>query len=49
VLPAKRADRIEVLIWDRTGIVLFCKRLEGARFVWPQVLVEVMKIPPTQF
>ncbi|SFE93868.1 IS66 family insertion sequence element accessory protein TnpB [Roseivivax sediminis] len=35
VFRAKRADRIKVLIWDQTGMVLVHKRLEGAKFVWP--------------
>ena len=49
VFRAKRADRIKVLIWDRTGMVLVYKRLEGAKFVWPQVQDGVMKMPPAQF
>ena len=49
VFRAKRADRIKVLIWDRTGMVLDYKRLEGAKFVWPQVQDGVMKMSPAQF
>ena len=30
VFRSKRADRIKVLIWDRTGLVLVHKRLDGA-------------------
>ncbi|MGX8009822.1 IS66 family insertion sequence element accessory protein TnpB [Mesorhizobium sp. ORM8.1] len=26
-----------MLVWDRTGLVLVHKRLEGSKFVWPQV------------
>ena len=37
VFRAKRADRIKVLVWDQTGMVLVHKRLEGGKFVWPQV------------
>jgi len=36
VFRSKRADRIKVLIWDRTGLVLVHKRLEGCKFVWPR-------------
>ncbi|MRX50426.1 amidohydrolase family protein [Paracoccus sp. S-4012] len=32
-----RADRIKILIWDKTGLVLIHRRLEGGKFVWPQV------------
>jgi transposase len=49
VFRAKRADRIKVLVWDRTGMVLVHKRLEGTKFVWPQVRDGVMKISPAQF
>lgn len=37
VFRAKRADRIKLLIWDQTGMVLVHKRLEGGKFVWPHV------------
>ena len=42
VFRAKRADRIKVLVWDQTGIVLVHKRLEGAKFVWPKMRDGVM-------
>jgi transposase len=29
VFRAKRADRIKLLLWDQTGMVLVHKRLEG--------------------
>lgn len=48
VFRAKRADRIKVLIWDRTGMVLIQKRLEGAKFVWPRAQDGVMKMSPAQ-
>ncbi len=35
-------DRIKVLVWDQTGIVLVDKRFEGAKFVWPTVRDGVM-------
>ena len=37
VFRAKRADRIKVLWWDGTGLVLAYKRLEQGRFAWPTV------------
>ena len=49
VFRSKRADRIKVLVWDRTGMVLVHKRLEGGKFVWPQVRDGVMKMSPAQF
>ena len=49
VFRAKRADRIKVLIRDRTGMVLVHKRLEGGGFVWPQVQDGVIRLSPAQF
>lgn len=49
VFRSKRADRIKVLVWDRNGMVLVQKRLEGAKFVWPQVRDGVMRMSPAQF
>jgi transposase len=49
VFRAKRSDRIKILVWDRTGLVLVHKRLEGAKFVWPQIGDSVMRVSPAQF
>ena len=49
VFRAKRADRIKILVWDGTGLVLVYKRLEGSKFVWPQVRNGVMRISPAMF
>jgi transposase len=49
VFRSKRADRIKILVWDRTGIVLVHKRLEGGKFVWPTVRDGVMTISAAQF
>lgn len=49
VFRAKRADRIKILIWDRTGMVLVHKRLESGTFVWPRVQGGVMRMSPAQF
>ena len=49
VFRAKRADRIKILVWDGTGVVLVHKRIEGATFVWPREQDGVMKMPPAQF
>ena len=49
VFRAKRADRIKLLLWDQTGMVLVHKRLEGGKFVWPQVRDGVMRMSNAQF
>jgi transposase len=48
VFRAKRADRIKLLGWDQTGMVLVHKRLEGGKFVWPQVQDAVMRMSTAQ-
>jgi transposase len=37
VFRAKRGDRIKVLLWDGSGLVLCYKRLEQGKFAWPKV------------
>ena len=49
VFRAKRADRIKVLWWDGTGLVLAYKRLEQGRFAWPTVHNGVMRLTRAQF
>jgi transposase len=34
----KKRDRVKLVTWERNGLVLWTKRLEGAdRYVWPRV------------
>ena len=37
VFRAKRADRIKILVWDGSGLVLIYKRLEAGKFAWPTI------------
>ena len=37
VFTNKRRDRCRILYWERAGFVLWMKRLEKERFVWPTV------------
>jgi transposase len=48
VFRSKLADRIKLLMWDQTGMVLLHKRLEDGKFVWPQVRDGVMRMSSAQ-
>ena len=47
-IVAKRADRVKMLVYDGTGLVLIWKRLEGARFKWPAISEGVMRLSGAQ-
>lgn len=49
VFRSKRADRIKILVFDQTGLVLAHKRLEGSKFVWPGVRDGVMQLSSAQY
>ncbi len=49
VFRAKRGDRIKILLWDGSGIVLAYKRLEEGRFAWPAIRDGVMRLSRAQF
>ena len=44
VFRAKRADRVQLIFWDGTGVCLFAKRLEDGKFRWPSVQDAVMRL-----
>lgn len=48
VFRAKRPDRVKILAWDQTGMVLVHKRLDAGRFVWPAVRDGVMRLSAAQ-
>jgi transposase len=49
VFRSRRGDRIKVLVWDGTGLVLIYKRLEAGSFTWPKVQDGVMGLSRAQF
>ena len=49
VFRAKRADRLKMLFWDGTGLVMACKRLEDTTFTWPAIRDGVMTLNRAQF
>jgi transposase len=44
VFRSKRADRIKILVWDGSGLVLVCKRLSHGALRWPPVVDGVMTL-----
>jgi len=48
IFRAKRADRVKILAWDGSGLVLFWKRLEHGAFKWPPVMNGVMRLTSAQ-
>ncbi len=49
VFRSRRADRIKVLVWDGSGLVLVWKQLEGGAFRWPAVVDGVVRLTPVEF
>jgi transposase len=48
VFRAKRADRVKILVYDGTGLVLYAKRLEAGRFCWPSPAEGVVRLTGAQ-
>lgn len=48
VFRSKRADRLKLLLWDGTGLVLVTKRLEEGNFRWPRHGEGSMTLTPAQ-
>lgn len=49
VFRSKRGDRLKILVWDGSGLVLIYKRLESGSFVWPKVQDGAMRLSRAQF
>ena len=49
VFRAKRADRLKLLYWDGTGLVMAYKRLEETTFTWPAIKDGMMALNHAQF
>ena len=48
VFRSKRGDRLKILVWDGSGLVLIYKRLESGSFTWPKVQDGVMRLSRAQ-
>lgn len=49
VFRAKRADRVKILVWDGSGLVLVWKQLPQGRFRWPPVVDGAMRLSAVEF
>jgi transposase len=48
VFRSKRSDRIKLIYWDGTGMILMTKWLEAGRFVWPPIQDGVARMSSAQ-
>ena len=48
VFRSRRADRVKILVWDGSGLVLVWKRLEQGAFKWPPISDGVMRLSSAQ-
>jgi transposase len=48
IFRSKRSDRVKILAWDGSGLVLLWKRLEHGAFRWPPVSDGVMRLSASQ-
>jgi transposase len=48
VFRSKRADRVKLLFWDGSGVVLATKRLEAGGFCWPKIEDGVVRLTAAQ-
>ena len=48
IFRSKRADRLKLLAWDGSGLMLVWKRLEQGAFRWPPISDGVMRLSASQ-
>ena len=49
VWRCKRADRVKILVWDASGLVLIWKQLQQGAFRWPPVVDGAMRLSAVEF
>ena len=49
VYRAKRSDRLKILVWDSSGLVLVWKQLQQGSFRWPPIMDGVMRLSAIEF
>ena len=48
VFRPRRADRVKILVYDGTGLVLYTRRLEAGRFCWLSPAEGVVRLSAAQ-
>ena len=48
IFRPRRSDRVKILVYDGTGLVLYSKRLEAGRFSWPSPADGVVRLSAAQ-
>ncbi len=48
VFRGRRGHLLKILFWDGQGLVLYAKRLERGKFVWPQAKEGAVSLTPAQ-
>jgi transposase len=49
VFRSRKADRLKLIYWDGTGMVLAYKRLEAHTFSWPEIRDGLISLNLAQF
>ena len=46
---SKRSDRVKILVWDSSGLVLVWKQLQQGSFRWPPIMDGVVRLSAVEF
>lgn len=49
IFRSKRMNRLKLIVWDGTGIILATKWLEDGRFHWPPIRDGAVRLSSAQF
>jgi len=49
VFRSKRTDRLKLVVWDGSGLILATKWLEGGGFAWPPIQDGAVRLSATPF
>jgi transposase len=49
VFRSKSGDRVKILVWDGSGLVLIWKQLQQGGFRWPPIMDGAMTLSPVEF